>query len=139
MNKISKISSSLLSILVCVFLISNLSQAQPGRQHRPPMLPDSSQIVKMVDELAKAISLSEQQKEQVLKLHFEHFNQAKNMMEKEQKHHEEMRKAHDESREKFEKQIKALLNEKQQAEFDEFLKKHYERREERQHRPPHQN
>lgn len=74
MNKILKISSSLWSLLFCVFLIWNRSQAQPGQPQQPPMLPDSSQIVQMVDELAKAVSLSEQQKEKVLKLHLEHFN-----------------------------------------------------------------
>jgi hypothetical protein len=136
MNKTSKISASLLSLLFCVFLIWSRSQTQPGQPQQPSMLPDSSQIVQMVDELAKAVSLSEQQKEKVLKFHLEHFNQAKNMMEKEQKHHEEMRKVHDEFREKFEKQIKALLNDKQQAGFEEFLKMQHERRDRRQHRPP---
>lgn len=58
------------------------------------------------------------------------------MMEKEQKHHEETRKVHDEFREKFEKQIKALLNDKQQAGFEEFLKMQHEQRDKRQHRPP---
>jgi len=136
MNKISKISLSVCSILFCVFLMTSHSQAQPGQQHHPPMLPDSSRIVQIVDELAKAVSLSEQQKEKIMKLHFEHFNQAKNMMEKEQKHHEDMKKAHDDLREKFEKKIKALLNEKQQAGFEEFLKRQHERRDRRQHRPP---
>jgi len=82
MNKTSKISISVFSLLFYAFLITNHSQAQPGQQPRPPMLPDSIQIVQMVDELVNAVSLSEQHKEKVLKIHFEHFNQAKNMMEK---------------------------------------------------------
>jgi hypothetical protein len=136
MNKVSKISLSLFSLLFYVFLISSHSLAQPGQQQRPPMLPDSTQIVKMVNELAKAVPLSDQQKEKVLKIHFEHFNQVKVEMKNEQKHHDEIRKAHDEMRTKFEEQIKALLNEKQQAEFDKFIKSHHERRDNRDHRAP---
>ena len=131
MNKLSKIITIAVSLVLFAFLTSNLLQAQPRQERRGPMPPDSTQIVKMVDELAKAVSLSEQQKEKVLKLHFEHFNQAKAEMGKERKNHEEMRKAHDEMRTKFEKQIKTVLNEKQQAKFEKYLK---QQRKER--RPP---
>ncbi len=129
MNKLSKIIISAVTLVFFAFLTSSLLQAQPRQERRGPMLPDSTQIVKMVNELTKVVSLSEQQKEEVLKIHFEHFNHEKTMMEKDQKNHKEMRKAHDESRGKFEKQIKTLLNEKQQAEFEKFMKRqHKERR-----------
>ncbi|MBC8186494.1 hypothetical protein H8E88_35890 [candidate division KSB1 bacterium] len=122
MKKQSKIITTAVTLVLFAFLTSNLLQAQPRQERRGPMPPDSTQIVKMVDELAKAVSLSEKQKEEVLKLHFEHFSHAKAEMGKGQRNHEAMRKAHDEMRAKFEKQIKAVLNEKQQAKFEKYLK-----------------
>ena len=132
MNTLHKIITTVLALVLFAFVTSSFLQAQPQQQPRGPMLPDSTQIVKMVDELAEAVSLSEKQKEEILKLHFEHFNQAKAGMKKEQKDNEKPRKAPDELRAKFEEQIKALLNEEQQAKFDNFFKQqHQERR-----RPP---
>lgn len=115
------------------FVTSSLLQAQPRQERRSPMQPDSTQIVKMVDELAKAVSLSEKQKEEVLKLHFEHFNDAKGMEKKGQQNNEDRRKAHDEIREKIENKIKALLDNTQKEKFEEYLKKQNNR-----NRPPRQ-
>ena len=88
MNTLHKIVTTVVALVLFAFVTSSFLQAQPRQKPREPMLPDSTQIVKMVNELSEAVSLSEQQKEAVLKLHFEHFHQAKAGMKKEQKNHE---------------------------------------------------
>ena len=97
--------------------------SQP-RDHKPPMLPDSTHIVHRVDEMAKALSLSDQQKAGILKLHFEHFKMMKQMMENEKERHESVKAKHDQMRDQFENKILGLLTDAQKAEFESFNKTH---------------
>ena len=56
------------SLLLGLFLSITL-QAQPrNRRENPPMPPDSSQIVKMVDHLTKSLSLTEEQSAEVARI-----------------------------------------------------------------------
>ncbi len=68
--------SSIINIFPLLGLFLSITlQAQPRkRPDNPPMPPDSSQIVKMVDHLAKSLSLTEEQIAEVVELHFTHFN-----------------------------------------------------------------
>ncbi|NQV36472.1 MAG: hypothetical protein HQ509_00515 [Candidatus Marinimicrobia bacterium] len=88
------------------------------------MLPDSKQIVQMVDELATALSLTEEQKTKVSEMHFAHFEEAKDQMEKSKTSRNNDRHAMDALRKEFEEQVKAVLNDEQKKQFETFIKNH---------------
>jgi len=115
-------------LLFGLLIQSDRLQAQPrgeGRDH----MPDSTRIIHMVDDLAKAVALTDEQKKKIIPLHFEHFNTMKKMHEKNQGDREAMRKARDEMQTKLDTQIKALLDDKQKTAYDAFMKERRERRE----------
>lgn len=123
MKKLTGISG--ITIIVMLILIGQSATAQHKPQQPPqppPPLPDSLQIVKMVDDLSKELLLSSAQKEKIAALHFAHFKEAKAMMEKSKKEMEKSRAAMDASRKEFEKQVTTLLTEEQKAEFEQFMK-----------------
>ena len=81
MNTERKLKHGILILISGIILLYTTSWAQPGQgQHRPPMLPDSSRIVEMVDELAAEISMTKEQKEKVSTLYLAHFEEAKELM-----------------------------------------------------------
>lgn len=108
-----------------IFLFALTIRAQDD-QHRqpPPPTPDSLQIVKMVDELSATLSLSKEQKAEILKLHFDHFAEAKALMNQKETDREKHRSKMDSLRKGFEDRIKSLLNDEQIKSFEEFLKTH---------------
>ncbi len=119
-------NTSLIFILLIAFFASTVGQAQQHdqqkRQQGPPPIPDSTQIVRMVDELAKELSLLEIQKASITKLYFAHFTEVKKMMESNKADHEINKKAMDANRKDFEAQVEALLTQTQKVEFEAFLK-----------------
>ncbi len=121
------INKRLLTLPTLILLIAGNLFAQPsqrGGMQGPPPLPDSVQIEKMVDELTKSISLSDEQKIQVSELHFDHFAEAKELMEENKKDRKSHHEAMDDLREEFDEQVKDLLTENQVEEFEEFIKNH---------------
>ncbi|GAB4372735.1 MAG: hypothetical protein Kow0042_16220 [Calditrichia bacterium] len=109
---------SLLFMAVSVF-------AQPRRpQQQPPRLPDAKEIAKMTEELAAAIQLTEEQKTEINKLFSEHFKEVGKRMENRKGRREERRQEMDKLKSEFEAKVKALLNEEQQAGFEQFMKAH---------------
>ncbi len=125
MNKQQRINNRMLTFFFGIVIIAGNLIAQPQqREKRPPMLPDSTRIVQMVDELTTTLSLSEQQKTKVSELHFTHFAEAKEKMEKHKSEREHHRQAMDALRNKFEAQVKDLLTDEQKTEFTKFLKSH---------------
>lgn len=137
MSKLPKTITTIFTLMLFIFFVSNTLQARPARgggQGKGPRMPDSDQIEQMVDDLAEAILLSEQQQTDVLKLYTDHFDEMKTAMESGQKDHEAMRQQHEEMREELETDIKALLTEEQQGQFDEFMKEQQQQRQ----RPPRQ-
>lgn len=100
----------------------NPDRDQTNRPHQP-MVPDSAQTIEMVDELATALSLTEDEKEAVLELHFLHFAKVKELMEQTSGDRKSHREQMDALRSEFQKEIKALLNEEQFEKFEEFMKK----------------
>jgi Spy/CpxP family protein refolding chaperone len=105
-------------ILLGIILGAGQLQAQPGRG---PMLPDSTQIVQITEDLAKAIKLTPEQKQKVTAIHFAHFEELKKLLEKNQDNRDAMRKAGRELREKMDTEIKALLNDEQKQGFEKFV------------------
>lgn len=119
------ISYRLLSLILGMLLIAGNLLAQPpqrGGMQGPPPLPDSTQIVKMVDELAKEISLTDKQKTKVSELYFAHFEEAGELQEKFKGDREGHREAMDDLRAEFDEQVKDLLTEDQAEEFEEYVK-----------------
>ena len=131
MKTIFKKKLSLLIILIISFSTGTIVNAQGhGRHQAPPPLPDSTQIVKMMDELAKELSLSASQKAKVTELHFAHFQEAKEMMKNAKADREQNRKVMNANRKEFETQILALFSKEQKAKFEAFMK---------DKRPPHKD
>lgn len=124
MCKLVRFNNSIFIALIGVLLISCNLIAQPQDEQHPPLLPDSNKIVQMVDELATALSLNEEQRTQVSELHFTHFKEAGELMEKNKAQGEKGREVMDALRKDFEEQVKALLSDEQKVQFETFLSNH---------------
>ncbi len=128
--------SKLLGIyMVCMLLTCGTTAlAQSGRpsDHRadgpgrggPPAVPDSTQIVKIVDDLAQTISLSADQKERVGNLYFAHFREVQVQKSNLSGDREDQREKMEALRKEFAGEVKALLSDQQKVEFEEFQKSH---------------
>lgn len=90
---------------------------RPGGEMQPPAPPDSSQVVRMVEELAESISLSDTQQADIAALHLAHFAEVEALTAKGRPSRKEM----DALRGEFEAEVKALLDEDQIAGFEEFV------------------
>ena len=88
----------------------------------------------MVDDLAKAISLSDSQKVKVRKLFVEHFKTVREKMGKGERPSESQRQEIEKLKKDFETKVKALLNDEQKAGFKKFMQEHKVRP--RNNRPP---
>ena len=121
-NKVSTLT--IYFLLIGLFLSITLQAQQRQRPDNPPMQPDSSQIVKMVDHLSKSLSLTEEQSTEVARLHFAHFNEMKAQKEKIEAAREKNRQEMENLKGNFQDEIKALLTDEQKEEFDEFIKSH---------------
>ncbi len=128
----------LLGVLVLALGQPVLSQDQPPMPPggRGPMMPDSAQIVQMVDELAGKLTLTVQQKEKVLKIHQAHYAEMKKLRSDESMDREARREKMRGMRDKMSEQIKALLNEDQAKIYDEYLKEQQSHRMMRPGGPP---
>lgn len=119
-----RINYRLLFLTLGILLMAGHVFAQPpqrgGRQQGPPPLPDSTQIVQMVDELATAISLSDELKSEVSDLYFTHFDKVGELQEKYKGHREGHREAMDDLKAEFDDQVKDLLTEDQVELFEEY-------------------
>ena len=122
MNTIKRFNISIaLLITAMFFLTSNLSaQQRQGQEQGPPPIPNKTQIDKMVEDLSTELSLSDDQKTEILSLYTDHFAEVKSSMSSGQRpSREEMQSL----KKEFEDQVKSQLNEEQQDLFDEFMKK----------------
>jgi periplasmic protein CpxP/Spy len=119
--------------VICLLLTGSAAAvAQGGRpggprfggmnQGAPPALPDSTGIVKIVDEMSQALSLSPDQKKQVSDLHFTHFSEACSQRGNTGGDRQAQREKMDALRTRFESKIKALLNDEQQTKFEKLAK-----------------
>lgn len=123
MNRQQKIKSRILSLVMGSVLIAGSLFAQPAQnRNHPPMLPDSSRIVQMVDELATNLSLTDKQKGDVSKICFAHFAEAEELMEEYKGDRENHREAMDDLRQEFEEQVKDFLTDEQKTKFEKSVK-----------------
>ena len=114
-------------IIFVVLFGATLAQAQghekQDRQPGPPPLPSDEQIEKMVSDLSATLSLSKKQEKEVADLYFAHFEELEARREKEQAEREDKRKEMEAFRSGFETEVKSVLTEDQQKEYDAYLKK----------------
>ena len=106
---------------VCLLLVCGSTVFARGGGP-PPALPDSTQIVKIVEQTAQALSLDDEQKVQKSDLYFTHFAEARALMGSAQGRQENNRKQMDALRQGFEEEVKALLDDEQKNEFEELVK-----------------
>ncbi|HSH20424.1 MAG TPA: hypothetical protein VLA03_08210 [Draconibacterium sp.] len=101
------------------FPIGNLVQAQPNGHQGTPPIPNANQISKMVTDLSKALSLSEEQGSRIEQIFVFHFEEVKEKMDAGKPD----RKAMEAMRTKFENEVNGLLTEEQQKLFVAFREK----------------
>ena len=124
-NLVSKVGI----VLILATVIGCNINAQDRPPH-PPGMPDSLEIVKMVDELSVKLNLSGEQRKSIEQIHLDHFKEVKSEREAEWSLQEQKRIARDARRIAFENQVKDLLSPEQQTKFDAYMQNH---------RPPMQN
>ena len=90
----------------------------------PPRPPSPEQVEKMVNDLAKELSLSSEQKESVLKIQLDHLKEMKEKMEKQSKQGPPDEKAMQAARKVLDKKITALLTEEQKLKYAKFMENH---------------
>lgn len=124
-TRVKLLATKLIILSAMVISIGEIYGQEPERP-RPPMIPDSTQIVKMVDELTVELQLSSEQKVKISKLYFAHFKEMKAKQEANIRKHEKEKEEMQLNRQKFENQVKSELTNEQQAKFEKFVltKKH---------------
>ncbi len=119
---------TMLLMLISLIITGNLFAQRQG----PPKLPDSEQIVKMVDELAEALTLTKEQKSAITDLYMAHFEDAKELMEENKGDRESQREAMEDLKKDFDNRVKELLNDDQIAKYEAYMK---DKKPDRQQRP----
>ncbi|MGD9488170.1 MAG: hypothetical protein AB7W47_09115 [Calditrichaceae bacterium] len=109
---------TMLLMLISLIITGNLFAQRQG----PPKLPDSEQIVKMVDELAEALTLTNEQKSAITDLYMAHFEDAKELMEENKGDRESQREAMEDLKKDFDNRVKELLNDDQIAKYEAYMK-----------------
>lgn len=89
---------------------------------QPPARPDSTQIAQLVGDMAESISLTPEQEAKVLALHLAHNSDVGNLVASARGEKRPDREKMTELREELEKDVKALLNERQWADYEAFMK-----------------
>jgi len=127
-----KKTAQLLFLSFALLITGVVAQAQQqghrGNPQGPAPLPDNDQIEKMVDDLSTQLSLNESQKKQVSEMYSAHFEKAKVIREDHKALRDAQIKQMDQFRAEFELEIKSVLTEKQQEEFDAYTKKQHYRK-----------
>ena len=116
-------------VLSAVLFISGAALAQP--KGKPSKIPDSAEIENMVDKLAKHLSLTSDQKNEVLNLYKNHFEEVIEKREDIKELNENAKTEMSKHRQAFEGKVKNLLSDDQQEKFKEFLRNHESQRKNR--------
>ena len=112
---------------IIVFTLVGTIFGQPRRR----TLPDSSQIVVMVDTLAAKLSLSDSVKRKVNEIYVASFAELKKELEKNRDDFRAMRNIRREITEKREKEVKAFLNDNQKEAFQKIIEERHHKMQER--------
>lgn len=110
---------------VCLLLVGSstaVARGGPPGGGPPPALPDSTQIVKIVEQTAQVLSLNNEQKVLVSDLYVAHFAEARALMDSAQGQGNNNRSQMDALRQSFEKEVMALLDDEQMEEFEKLVK-----------------
>ncbi len=103
--------------IIMIFTLVGTTFGQPQIR----ALPDSSQIVVMVDALAAKLSFSDSVKSKVNEIYFASFVELKKELDKNRGDFRAMRNTRREITEKCEKDVKALLNDNQKETFEKII------------------
>jgi len=126
-SQIKKATKLALIFMFTLITTATFAQRKEGKHRRPqcpPPIPNTEEIVKMVNKLSDEISLSEEQKTKVLALYNNHFKEVKSKIDHARPKREEM----DMLKKNFEKSVKSVLTKKQQKQFTVFVKKNSKNR-----------
>ncbi len=126
MKNLFKTKGITIVAIVIISLSINHMYAQIKHEPPPRKLPDSTQVVKMMEKLSKELSLSESLKTKITDLHHSHFTEARVLMDKQRAEQEKNRKNMDALRKKFEIDIIELLSDEQMIKFEKFIKSRHQ-------------
>lgn len=118
-----KITKLILTLVLFFSLNFIYAQARGGRQglrQGPPPIPNNAQIEQMVNSLAKEITLSNEQKTEVLSLYKAHFSEVKAKLSGSNRPKREEMEA---LKKAFENKVKALLTKDQVKKYEQWAKK----------------
>jgi Spy/CpxP family protein refolding chaperone len=128
--------ASFIVLFTVVFAQAQQQSNPAGGQQGPRPVPNEKQIEKMVSDLSMELSLDEAQKKEVSEMFAAHFNEVKEVQNKYKSSHEAERKEMDGLRTEFEKEVKTILTNEQQKQFDAFMKDKKAQRKGNGKRPP---
>lgn len=111
-------------ILLLTLLIFTGSRLFAQNREGPTKVPNKKEYQNLVTDLAKELSLTSEQTNDVENLFVKHFEEIKQKMKEDQEKMKAERVERDTHRKDFEDSIKKLLSEDQQIKFDEFMKNH---------------
>lgn len=114
-------------LIILAFLSTNIVFAQDRPQGSPP-IPNDEQIEEMVKDLAKEISLTNEQEEQVSDLYVEHFEKVAAQQEKNKGSRGAGREAMGKLTSDLEDSVNALLTKDQKKLYEAYLKEQKSKR-----------
>lgn len=108
-------------ILILLVLVTGnaLYAQQQGSRQQGPKMPDSEEIVKMIEDLTSQLLLSDDQAEEVSTIFTQHFEEIETKMSGESRPDRDQMES---LKAEFEKDIKSILNEDQIKNFEEYMK-----------------
>lgn len=121
-KNINRLSIVLMGIIMLI--TGNNVQAQQGRQQGPPPTPSDEQIEKMIQNLDKALALTDEQEKQVSQKYFTHFAAVEKKMKAGRPNREDIETMETD----FEKDVSSLLTDNQQDLYKAFLKEQQQKR-----------
>ncbi len=120
--------SSLIVMMVSIFIgVASLAAAQQTHP-KPPPIPDEAQLTKMIEQLSKELSLDDNQKEKIKILHTEHFKQVKILHIAQKKQREAAKEKHHKLRSDFETKIEKELSKEQFEQFKKIMAEKHKRK-----------
>ena len=123
-RKMKTIGMILTAMVFMVFVSSHLQAQDQRRPHHPPMLPDSTHVVKMVDQMAEELSLSNEQKATLVKMNLAHFKEVRGIVEQDRAAREKTHEKLEAMRKQFEGQMESVLDDQQKEQFKQFRETH---------------
>lgn len=126
MKRIKKITA-LIGITILMISVTNVS-AQNRRPQERRMAPDSTQIIKMVDNLAKELSLTDTQKAKIKELHLAQMEEMKANMESGKNDRKKMREEMEESRKELQEKVMELLTNEQKEKYIKLMEQRQNQR-----------